>query len=469
MDSFDICIKHREVITVFNDTIAAITTPPGEGSVGIVRISGEKAFSVAEKLFRTARKKNWLEESFKMHYGHVFDSAGNVIDEVLLTVMRAPRTYTREDIVEINCHGGSVPLRETLKAVLDAGVRMAEPGEFTKRAFLNGRIDLSQAESVIDIIRSKTEASLKVAVSQLGGGLSRKIADLQYKILGVLAQLEATIDFPEDDIEEKNKKEMENSAAEIVRELDTLIEAAARGRIYREGIMTVITGRPNVGKSSLLNALLGRERAIVTNIPGTTRDIIEETINIRGIPLILADTAGLRETKDVVEKIGVEKTKQFLTEANLILFVVDASEGMTDDDRGILEIVDREKTLLIINKVDIAGDELDSKLYGIPHVEISALKGEGIEKLEEKIEQMVTGGKAVIPDSVIISNVRHESILVRARSHMEEFRSLLGESVPPDLLSIDVRAAWEALGEITGSTVTEDLLDRIFSDFCIGK
>ncbi|MFZ5645072.1 MAG: tRNA uridine-5-carboxymethylaminomethyl(34) synthesis GTPase MnmE [Bacillota bacterium] len=454
---------------MFNDTIAAITTPPGEGSVGIVRISGEKAFSVAEKLFRTARKKNWLEESFKMHYGHVFDSAGNVIDEVLLTVMRAPRTYTREDIVEINCHGGSVPLRETLKAVLDAGVRMAEPGEFTKRAFLNGRIDLSQAESVIDIIRSKTEASLKVAVSQLGGGLSRKIADLQYKILGVLAQLEATIDFPEDDIEEKNKKEMENSAAEIVRELDTLIEAAARGRIYREGIMTVITGRPNVGKSSLLNALLGRERAIVTNIPGTTRDIIEETINIRGIPLILADTAGLRETKDVVEKIGVEKTKQFLTEANLILFVVDASEGMTDDDRGILEIVDREKTLLIINKVDIAGDELDSKLYGIPHVEISALKGEGIEKLEEKIEQMVTGGKAVIPDSVIISNVRHESILVRARSHMEEFRSLLGESVPPDLLSIDVRAAWEALGEITGSTVTEDLLDRIFSDFCIGK
>ena len=457
---------------MLNDTIAAISTPPGEGGVGMVRISGDKAFAIAEKVFRPARPGDWRREGFKLHYGHAVDRVtGEVIDEVLLAVMKAPHTYTREDVVEINCHGGSVPLRAALKAVLDAGARLAAPGEFTKRAFLNGRIDLTQAESVIDVIRSKTEASLKVALSQLGGGLSLKINSLQDKILGMLAQLEASIDFPEDDVDEKSLRELKETAGEIIMGLDQLIEAAGRGRIYREGIMTVITGRPNVGKSSLLNALLGRERAIVTDIPGTTRDIIEETINIRGIPLVLADTAGLRETGDIVEIIGVEKTRQILAGAGLILFMIDAGQGVTGEDCEIIKTVDREKTILIINKIDVEeSPELPpGEEWNIPRVEISALKGEGIENLESKIEQMVTGGRTGSPDSIVVSNIRHESALVKARGNLAEFMARADERVPPDLLSIDIRGAWETLGEITGSTVTEDLLDRIFNDFCIGK
>jgi len=457
---------------MLNDTIAAISTPPGEGGVGMVRISGDKAFAIAEKVFRPARPGDWRREGFKLHYGHAVDRVtGEVIDEVLLAVMKAPHTYTREDVVEINCHGGSVPLRAALKAVLDAGARLAAPGEFTKRAFLNGRIDLTQAESVIDVIRSKTEASLKVALSQLGGGLSLKINSLQDKILGMLAQLEASIDFPEDDVDEKSLRELKETAGEIIMGLDQLIEAAGRGRIYREGIMTVITGRPNVGKSSLLNALLGRERAIVTDIPGTTRDIIEETINIRGIPLVLADTAGLRETGDIVEIIGVEKTRQILAGAGLILFMIDAGQGVTGEDCEIIKTVDREKTILIINKIDVEeSPELPpEEEWNIPRVEISALKGEGIENLESKIEQMVTGGRTGSPDSIVVSNIRHESALVKTRGNLAEFMARADERVPPDLLSIDIRGAWETLGEITGSTVTEDLLDRIFNDFCIGK
>ncbi|MCL5057582.1 MAG: tRNA uridine-5-carboxymethylaminomethyl(34) synthesis GTPase MnmE [Actinobacteria bacterium] len=457
---------------MLNDTIAAISTPPGEGGVGIIRISGERAFDIAERVFRPARPKDWLRDGFKLHYGHAVDGVtGEVIDEVLLAVMKAPHTYTREDVVEINCHGGAVPLRAALKSVLDAGARLAAPGEFTRRAFLNGRIDLTQAESVIDVIRSKTEASLKVALSQLGGGLSLKIKSLQDRILGMLAQLEASIDFPEDDVDEKSRQQLKETAGEIIRGLDRLIEAAGRGRIYREGIMTVITGRPNVGKSSLLNALLGRERAIVTDIPGTTRDVIEEMINIKGIPLVLADTAGLRETGDIVEKKGVEKTLQIIEGAGLILFMIDAGEGVTAEDSEILKTVDREKTLLIINKIDVGkSPELPpGEEWNIPRVEISALKGEGIEDLESKIEQMVTGGRTESPDPVIISNIRHESALVKARGNMAEFMALADEGVPPDLLSIDIRGAWEVLGEITGSTVTEDLLDRIFNDFCIGK
>jgi len=438
--------------------------------VGIIRISGEKAFPVAEKIFRPARPKNWLGESHRLHYGHVVDfSTGKVIDEVLLTVMKSPHTYTRENVVEINCHGGIVPLRETMRLVLAAGARPADPGEFTKRAFINGRIDLTQAESVIDIIRSKTEASLKVALSQLAGGLSARITYLQDNILGILAQLEATIDFPEDDVDIESHREMQKKALEIVKELDLLIGAAVKGKIYREGIRTVITGRPNVGKSSLLNALLGRERAIVTCIPGTTRDVIEETINIRGIPLVLADTAGLRETSDLVEKIGVEKTREFLAGADLMLFVVDAHEGITQEDREILQTLPREKTILIVNKTDLAEKTGVIREENISSVEISALKGEGIDLLEDKIEEIITGGGIVTPESIIISNVRHEEILIRARGHMAEFCSSLEENIPLDLMSIDIRSSWEALGEITGSTVTENLLDRIFSDFCIGK
>lgn len=467
-----------------NDTIAAISTPPGEGGVGIIRISGEDSFRIAERIFRPRKQKNWLSQNYKMHYGHVVDpGSGSVIDEVLLSVMKAPHTYTRENVVEINCHGGIVPLREAFRAVLAAGARLADPGEFTKRAFINGRIDLTQAESVIDVIRSKTEASLKVAISQLGGGLSDKIRKIQDRILAILAELEVSIDFPEDDMDLKSKSEISLNAGEIIRDLDSLIESAGRGRVYREGIRTVIAGRPNVGKSSLLNVLLGRERAIVTEIPGTTRDVIEETINIKGIPLVLADTAGLRETNDLVEKIGVEKTREFMAGADLVLFMVEAGKGVTEDDRDLLKKLEIKKTILIVNKIDLAGKMFPAKCsrqnvpgkketfeYGdMPTVEISALKGQGINILEDRIEEVITGGGVISPESIIISNARHEEILARARDHLEEFLKSMEDGLPPDILSIDVKDAFEALGEITGSSVTEDLLDHIFSQFCIGK
>ncbi len=453
-----------------DDTIAAVTTPPGEGGVGVIRISGVNSFEVAGKIFRPARNKNWCAESHRMHYGHVVDQSGRVIDEVLLCAMKAPHTYTREDVVEINCHGGMIPLRETLKAVLASGARPAEPGEFTKRAFLNGRIDLTQAESVIDIIRSKTAASLKIAVSQLEGRLSDRLNFIQGRILGILAGIEATVDFPEDDLEERERRQLLEEAGEIIGELNILIRTAGEGRIYREGIRTVIAGRPNVGKSSLLNRLLGKERAIVTDIPGTTRDIIEETVNIRGIPLILTDTAGLRETWDPVEKIGVKKTRETLAGAEMILFVVDAKTGMTGDDREILESIGGVNVVLVVNKIDIENKKTEIyENWSFPVVKISALTGEGMDRLEEMVEIIATGGRIISPDSIIISNVRHEEALRRARAGMEDFISSLGRGLPADILSIDVRNSYEALGEITGSTVDEELLNRIFTDFCIGK
>ncbi len=455
---------------MFDDTIAAISTPVGEGGIGIVRISGKDSFEIARKVFKPIKQRDWLIETHKIYYGHVVDpGSGKVIDEALVSLMKAPKTYTREDIVEINCHGGYQPLKETLRVVLSSGARMAEPGEFTKRAFLNGRIDLTQAESVIDIIRSKTEVSLKMAVSQLDGKLSDKIRNLQDMVLGILAGLEAAIDFPEDDIEEKTRIQMLDSADEIIKEMEKLLDIARTGKILREGVRTVIVGRPNVGKSSLLNALLRQERAIVTHIPGTTRDIIEEAINIKGIPLVLVDTAGLRETKDLVEKIGVKKTWELVNEADLILFVVDASDILTNEDKEILNEVDHAKTIMVVNKLDLNRNVEVPEELDMPVVKLSAKSGEGIEGLEDMIEKLFSDGKVSSPESVIISRARHEDAIRRAKKHIEDFKSSVFSHLPPDLLSIDVRSAWEALGEITGLTFTEDLLDRIFNDFCIGK
>lgn len=459
---------------MFEDTIAAISTPLGEGGIGIVRLSGPAAVEIAGKIFR-ARRGEWADAAgSSLIYGHIYDFDGAVVDEVLLGYMKAPRTYTREDVVEINCHGGALPLKKILELVLAAGARLARPGEFSLRAFLNGRMDLAQAESVIDIIRAKTEGGLRLAAGQLKGDLSKKIFTLQDKLLGLLAQVEANIDFPDEDLEAKTMEEISLYSGEIIRELKELIRGAEAGKIYREGISTIIIGRPNVGKSSLLNALLRENRAIVTDIPGTTRDIIEEIINIGGIPLKVIDTAGLHETENIIEKIGIERTKENIEKAGLVLLVLDASNELTGEDLAVIESVGEKKAVFLINKADIEEKKIDpdqvaARASGRPVLWISAKKGTGLEQLEKIIYEMVMEGQIANNDTVLVTSVRHKQALEKAAAHLEDARSGITGSVPVDIIAIDIRAAWEALGEITGSTVTEDLLDRIFADFCIGK
>ncbi|OPZ75108.1 MAG: tRNA modification GTPase MnmE [Firmicutes bacterium ADurb.Bin456] len=458
------------------DTIAAISTPLGEGGIGIVRMSGPDAAKIAGKIFRAGSRTDFLEERRKLVYGHIVDQKGKDLDEVLLCYMPGPNTYTREDVVEINCHGGIVPLRRVLEEVLARGARLARPGEFSKRAFLNGRLDLAQAESVIDIIRSKTNDSLNLAVSQLRGKLSWKVNGIQKKLLGLLAQVEANIDFPEEDLEEVTGKAIVQTGEEIVAEMGEMIRGAATGRIYREGISTIIIGRTNVGKSSLLNALLRENRAIVTDIPGTTRDLIEEVINIRGIPLKVIDTAGLRETDDLVEKIGVEKTRESVNRADLALVVLDAVRGLNREDRAILELIKDKKALILINKIDASPEKIKIRESDIleldkdrPVLFISATKGIGLEEMEDKIFEMVMEGRVTSSDTVLVANVRHKEVLERSLRHLSGAIMGIRQEVPVDIVAIDLRGAWETLGEITGSTATEDLLDRIFEDFCIGK
>lgn len=458
------------------DTIAAISTPLGEGGIGIVRMTGSQAFSIADKIFRGIKNGDWQEgSSHKLYYGHVVEpETETVVDEILLGVMRAPHTFTREDVVEFNCHGGIVPIRKILELVLNNGARLAEPGEFSKRAFLNGRLDLAQAESIIDVIRAKTETGLKLAISQLKGELSEKINVLQDKLLALLAQIEANIDFPEDDLEDASRQQIGSRSAEMLAEVQDLLAGADTGKIYREGIWTVIVGRPNVGKSSLLNAMLREKRAIVTEIPGTTRDVIEEIINIRGIPLKLADTAGLRETDDIVERIGVEKSRELVEKADLVLVVLDAATGITVEDKEILEMVKDKTSILLVNKVDIGDGEFIAKELSLlsaskPIIKMSVKEGTGLAKLEDQIVEMVLGGAVTASDNVLVSNIRHKQALEKAKRHLQEVVTAITGPVPADLISIDLRGAWEALGEVTGSTVTEDLVDRIFADFCIGK
>jgi tRNA modification GTPase len=459
---------------LFDDTIAAISTPPGEGGIGIIRLSGPAAVEITSKVFR-AKRGEWADATgSSLIYGHVFDFDGRVVDEVLLGYMKAPRTYTREDVIEINCHGGAAPLRKILELILASGAQLAKPGEFSLRAFLNGRIDLAQAESVIDVIRAKTEEGLKLAASQLKGDLSKKIFLLQDKLLGLLAQVEANIDFPEEGLEERAAADISRSSGEIHRELGELIRGAEAGIIYREGISTIIIGRPNVGKSSLLNALLRESRAIVTDIPGTTRDIIEETINIGGIPLKIIDTAGLHETENIIEKIGIEKTKESIEKAGLVLLVLDASSEMTAEDHAVIAAAKDRQAIFLINKIDVKEKKIDEKKVaaqasGRPVLRVSAIEGTGLDQLEKMVFEMVTGGRAANPGTVLVTNARHKQALEKASAHLIDALEGMKRNAPVDIAAIDIRAAWEALGEITGSTVTEDLLDRIFADFCIGK
>lgn len=461
---------------MLEDTIVAIATPLGEGSIGVVRISGPEAIAVGRRVFQPKVNQDWyIKENYKLVYGHVVEpDSREIIDEVLLSVMRGPRSFTAEDVVEINCHGGIVPLRRVLEVVLRQGARLAEPGEFSKRAFINGRLDLAQAESIIDIIRAKTDAGAKIAMSQLGGKLSEKVHGLQNELLGLLAKIEAFIDFPEDDIPEATLEEMAHRCNGLLIVIEQLLESADTGKVYREGLRTVIVGKPNVGKSSLLNALLREQRAIVTDIPGTTRDVIEEVLNIKGVPLKIIDTAGLRETQDLVEKLGVERSRQLLNQADLVLLVLDASTGLSEDDLNVINLIKDKKVLVLINKVDIADNTIETdqlkQLIGYSDVlEISAQKDIGLDRLEQSILDLVFQGKITAADNVLVSNSRHKHALERAKQHLLEAGRGMQQSVPPDLVSIDLKSAWEILGEITGNTVTEDLIDRIFADFCIGK
>lgn len=457
------------------DTISAIATAIGEGGIGIVRMSGPRAVDVADVLFKGKNNRTASDiSSSQVAYGHIVDpKTRETVDEVLLLVMRAPHSYTKEDVVEIHCHGGPVPLRKILSLTLDYGARLAEPGEFTKRAFLNGRIDLTQAEAVMDIIRAKTDASLKMSVNHLQGDLLKKITLLRDKILAMIAHLEAAIDFPEDDIEEVTAQDVKKMAVEELQAVDHLLASAHTGMILREGLQTVIIGKPNVGKSSLLNAMLRQKRAIVTDVPGTTRDSIEEFVNIKGVPLKIIDTAGIRDTQDVVEKIGVEKSRALLLKADLVLLMLDASQPLSAEDRELLSLLAEQKTVVILNKTDLpvvlTVEDLKPLVNGKKILKVSLLEGTGLENLEEFIVSMVYEGQVSLGQESYINNVRHVQLLKEAQASLKEVLKTIDRNMPLDCMVIDLRTAWEALGEITGDTVGEDIINEIFSRFCIGK
>lgn len=457
------------------DTIAAVATAVGEGGIGIVRISGPEAIAIADSLFRGAAAGTVAAQaSHRVAYGHVADPAsGQKVDEVLLLVMRAPRSYTREDVVEIHCHGGPLPLRRILALTLAAGARLADPGEFTKRAFLNGRLDLSQAEAVIDVIRAKTEASLRMAVGHLSGTLSDKIREFRQELLRLIAHLEAAIDFPEEDIEELAAQEVATASGRLRGEIGQLLATAATGRILRDGLKTVIIGKPNVGKSSLLNTLVGEARAIVTDVPGTTRDIIEEYLNIGGIPLRVVDTAGIRETADIVERIGVAKTREALAQADLALLLLDASTPLSAEDKEVISLLSGRQAIILVNKTDLPSvidmDEVACLSPGKVVIRISAVEGTGLPELEQTIENMVYSGQVSRHEATFVANVRQARLLENADARLGDALSTIAAGMPPDCVVIDLRAAWELLGEITGETVGEDIMEQIFSRFCIGK
>lgn len=455
------------------DTIAAIATPPGEGAISIVRLSGDDAVKIANKVFKG--KDLTKVKSHTINYGHFIDPKnGEVIDEVMASVLLAPKTFTREDTVEINCHGGIVPTNKILQVLLSNGARLAEPGEYTKRAFLHGRIDLAQAESVMDLIRSKTDRSRKVALNQLDGNLSSLIKNLRQEILDVLAQVEVNIDYPEyEDIAEMTAIMLREKAIDVKEKIRQLLVTADQGKILREGLATALVGRPNVGKSSLLNHLLREDKAIVTDIAGTTRDVIEEYVNVRGVPLKLVDTAGIRETDDVVEKIGVDRSKKAVKQADLVMLLLNTSEALTPEDIELIELTKDKKRIIVLNKTDLK-QELDlNELYKyVDQKEVlktSVLKNEGMTELEEHIASLFYSGIENSQTSVLVTNARHVALLERALQSLDAVLDGLDQDLPVDLVQIDMTNAWELLGEITGDSYQDELLDQLFSQFCLGK
>lgn len=458
------------------DTIAAISTPAGEGAIAIVRLSGDEAIKIADQIFRGVGKKQLVDvDSHTIHYGHIIDpTTDDIAEEVMVSVMRAPKTFTREDVVEINCHGGLVAVERVLQLVLNTGAKLAEPGEFTKRAFLNGRIDLSQAEAVMDLIRAKTDRAMNLALGQMEGRLSKLIQTLRQDILEVVAHVEVNIDYPEyDDVEEMTHQILVEKATHIKTELEKLLQTSKQGKILREGLSTVIIGRPNVGKSSLLNSLVQENKAIVTDIPGTTRDVIEEYVNIRGVPLRLVDTAGIRETEDIVERIGVERSRQVLKEADLILLVLNSAEELSKEDEQLFQAVKNMNVIVIANKSDLPQKlDMDQVKQVAQHhriVATSLLKEEGIDELEEAIAHLFFQGELEAGDMTYVSNTRHISLLHQALQAINDVLSGIDVGTPIDIIQIDLTRTWELLGEIIGDTVQESLINQLFSQFCLGK
>lgn len=458
-----------------SDTIAAISTAVGEAGIGIVRMSGSASLDIADRVFKGKKVKSLSSVSNRrITYGHIIDPKDDkVIDEVLIVYMKEPFTYTREDIVEIYCHGGIISVKKILELLLKNGARLAEPGEFTKRAFLNGRLDLSQAEAVIDLIRAKTDKSYDVSLGQLEGNLSVKVNEIRNILLKMLAHIEVSIDFPDEDVEEVTYDELEEWGNIVLNDIRGLLNTADRGKILREGLNTVILGKPNVGKSSLLNAILRENRAIVTDVPGTTRDIIEEYVNIDGIPLKIIDTAGIRDTEDVIEKIGVDRAKNVVSKADLIIAVFDTSRELTKEDMDIIDIIKDKKSIVLLNKTDLPNklerEDLQKQLGNKKLIVTSIAKGVGVEELEKTIKEMFYSGNVEISSDIVVTNIRHKNQLERAEKNISDALQGIKQGVPLDCVEVDVKNCWENLGEISGDTVSEDIIDKIFSEFCIGK
>ncbi len=453
-------------------TIAAISTAPGTGGIGIVRISGEKTFEILEKIF-IPKNKEKIEniKGYTIKYGNIIDEKNDIVDEVLVSYFKAPKSYTTENMCEINSHGGMVIMNKILELCLNNGAVLAEPGEFTKRAFLNGRIDLTQAEAVIDIINSKTDKEAKVSISQLEGSLSKNIGDIRKDILSIMADIEASIDYPEYDIEETTNGKILTFLDEVDKKLLSLEKSFYNGKILRDGISTVILGRPNAGKSSLLNLILNEERAIVTDIEGTTRDTIEEFIQIDGIPLKIIDTAGIRDARDEVEKIGVKKAIEIAEKSDVIIAIFDISRELNNEDLDILNIIKDKNSIIILNKIDLENKINYEKIKEInkPIIEMSAKTGEGKEKLFDEISKMFKLNEIATDGEIIVSNQRHKQLIKNARKNVELSRDAINNNMPIDIISTSIRQILEDLGEITGETVTEDIISEIFSKFCLGK
>ena len=455
------------------DTIAAVATAYGEGGIGIIRISGEKSLDILRDIFEFGGETREIQ-SRRMTYGRIIDKENNsIIDEVLAVYMKGPKTYTAEDVVEINCHGSVVSLRKTLELVLRKGARMAEPGEFTKRAFLNGRLDLSQAEAVIDVVKAKTDRSFDVAISQLEGGLSLKISEIRQKLLDLLVDITVNIDYPDEDIEEITYENIGQNILLIANMIEKLLSTASTGRMIREGIRIAIVGKPNVGKSSLMNGLLKESRAIVTEVPGTTRDTIEEALSIRNIPVYLVDTAGIRDTSDKVEKIGIEKSKEAFNNADFVIFIIDGSRALSIEDKQIADHLEGKKSLVLINKCDLARAVKISDVRNLAPdadiIETSLADGSGVEKIEEFIENMVYGGEISQSQSMMVNNVRHIDLLAGSRDSLNDALDMTLARQALEFIEVDVRSAYESLGEITGETVSDDIINEVFARFCLGK